>query len=297
MSHYLVMVICRKGAGDDVESLLAPYDENLEVAPYVRYTKAQLIAEEIERINAARRSHQAALAAESEEAYLELVRNSDERYFNNYSYAKNDIPEKILTVDVNDEEAVYGLLREEREDETFDEDGNRISTYNPNSKWDWYEIGGRWGGSLKLKDGGSTDEDYAGQIDWDKMSSLEPERKKRASEFWDEYVLQKLPTEMLDRTVEEVDKYLNDKFGFIFYKREYYLECYKDKEEYLRRLATWTTYAVLDEKGWHAPGEMGWFGCSNETPDAQRDWEENFRSRFIDTLDPEDVVTVVDCHI
>lgn len=45
MSHYMVMVICRKGAGDDVESLLAPYDENLEVAPYVRYTKAQLIAE------------------------------------------------------------------------------------------------------------------------------------------------------------------------------------------------------------------------------------------------------------
>lgn len=25
--------------------------------------------------------------------------------------------------------------------------------YNPASKWDWYEIGGRWAGTLKLKDG------------------------------------------------------------------------------------------------------------------------------------------------
>lgn len=180
---------------------------------------------------------------------------------------------------------------------SLDADGNYLSTYNPNSKWDWYEVGGRWGGSLKLKNGGTTDEDYAGQIDWDKMFSLEPEREKRASEFWDEYVLQKLPTEMQDRTVEEVNKYLNDKFGFILYRREYYLERYKDKEEYLRRQATWTTYAVLDEKGWHAPGEMGWFGCSSEDADQQRDWDENFRSRFIDTLDPEDQVVIVDCHI
>ena len=42
---------------------------------------------------------------------------------------------------------------------------------------------------------------------------------------------------------------------------------------------------------------MGWFGCSDETPEAQRDWDENFRSRFIDTLDPEDTVVIVDCHI
>ena len=27
------------------------------------------------------------------------------------------------------------------------------STYNPNSKWDWYVIGGRWGGLIQLKKG------------------------------------------------------------------------------------------------------------------------------------------------
>lgn len=30
--------------------------------------------------------------------------------------------------------------------EHFDEDGDPISTYNPDSKWDWYVIGGRWDG-------------------------------------------------------------------------------------------------------------------------------------------------------
>lgn len=28
---------------------------------------------------------------------------------------------------------------------------HEYSSYNPNSKWDWYELGGRWSGELKLK--------------------------------------------------------------------------------------------------------------------------------------------------
>ena len=291
MSHYTVMAIIRKGSDSDLESMLAPYDENMEVAPYIRHTKADLIAQK--REEAAHVAHDIPLAeAHSEEEYRKL---EDVRY--RYEYVLSDEGRACAALVGASDDEVFEAVKKDYEEDRLDEDGNYISTYNPDSKWDWYEVGGRWSGSLKLKDGGSTDEDYAGQIDWDKMFSLAPEREKRASEFWDEYVLQKLPTEMQDRTVEEVDKYLNDKFGFIFFKREYYLERYRDKEEYLRRLATWTTYAVLDEKGWHAPGEMGWFGCSDETPEAQRDWDENFRSRFIDTLDPEDTVVIVDCHI
>lgn len=294
MSHYAVMVICRKGTGDDVESLLAPYDENLEVAPYVRKTKAQLIAEEIENILTARRSHQAALAAESEEAYLKLAEASDEPCYRNYAYAKNDVPEKLLTVDIDDEEAVYKLLREEWTDDIFDEDGGLISTYNPNSKWDWYEIGGRWDDSLKLKEGGKTNEDYASEIDWDAMYSLSKEDEEHYGRFWDEYVLRKLPEGVSE---ENAADYLAKEFGFVLYAPKYFLDTYGTKENYLRRMGFWTTYAVLDDKGWHAAGKMGWFGVHSETADEYRNWSENFRARFIDTLDPEDVVTIVDCHI
>ena len=36
-----------------------------------------------------------------------------------------------------------------------DDDGvwREYSTYNPDSKWDWYEVGGRWAGTLELKEG------------------------------------------------------------------------------------------------------------------------------------------------
>lgn len=36
---------------------------------------------------------------------------------------------------------------------TLDAEGNVLSTYNPKSKWDWWEVGGRWDGYLTLKDG------------------------------------------------------------------------------------------------------------------------------------------------
>jgi hypothetical protein len=27
------------------------------------------------------------------------------------------------------------------------------STYNPNAEWDWYQVGGRWAGRIKVKEG------------------------------------------------------------------------------------------------------------------------------------------------
>ena len=34
-----------------------------------------------------------------------------------------------------------------------DAEGNLLSTYNPNSRWDWYTVGGRFPGRLKAKSG------------------------------------------------------------------------------------------------------------------------------------------------
>ena len=40
-----------------------------------------------------------------------------------------------------------------------DKDGiwREYSTSNPNMKWDWYEVGGRWAGQLQIKDGVETE--------------------------------------------------------------------------------------------------------------------------------------------
>ena len=68
----------------------------------------------------------------------------------------------------NDLEYYYEGL----EVEPYEDDGQMI-TYNPNSKWDWYSIGGRWGGFLPLKELDSegnhltTNEALVEEIDWE----------------------------------------------------------------------------------------------------------------------------------
>jgi hypothetical protein len=44
----------------------------------------------------------------------------------------------------------------------------QLSTYNPKSKWDWYEVGGRWDGGLVTTSGENTNEAVCGEIDWKK---------------------------------------------------------------------------------------------------------------------------------
>lgn len=42
---------------------------------------------------------------------------------------------------------------ENLEVEPYKNDDGEMTTYNPNSKWDWYQVGGRWTGFFKKKKG------------------------------------------------------------------------------------------------------------------------------------------------
>ena len=52
---------------------------------------------------------------------------------------------------MSDEDFYHHEIVPYLKDGVVDKDGNIISTYNPDSKWDWYEIGGRWSGMLLIK--------------------------------------------------------------------------------------------------------------------------------------------------
>lgn len=41
--------------------------------------------------------------------------------------------------------------------------------YNPNAKWDWYQVGGRWANCLPLKDGTNTDTTIWKDVDINKL--------------------------------------------------------------------------------------------------------------------------------
>lgn len=202
--------------GRTVEELLAPYDENIVYAPYVLYTREQAIAKIRKEIEDYKNGPYTEYVS-SPKKYEESHPNAE-----HINYLKNKFPKKLEWTDDECYEDMKGR---------FDEDmiklnGDLLSTYNPNSKWDWYTIGGRWNNYLKTLSGETTNEDYASEIDW------------------------------------------KDIIPFAF---------------------------VTPIGEWHERGEMGWWACVSNGKNIE-DWKSEFKE-FLDNLDEDTIVTVVDCHI
>lgn len=120
MSHFTVAVIT--DSIDKLDKMLAIYDENIEIEPYIDQTKEELIKEGKER--------KERILKQKEEG--QELDKWDLKYLNAQT----------------DEELYQAVIYD---DEQYDENGNHLTTYNPNSKWDWYEIGGRWHNTLLTK--------------------------------------------------------------------------------------------------------------------------------------------------
>ena len=138
MSHFCVYVFHDKNTS--VSQLLAPYDENIELAPYVLYTKEQAIA----KVRSDMEKYRDSIYKE----YLADPIKYKEKWGNNknhINYIENEFP-KILNW--TDEECYEEIAKWKREDGLVAEDGSILSKYNPKSKWDWYQIGGRWSNSV-----------------------------------------------------------------------------------------------------------------------------------------------------
>ena len=131
MSHFSVAVFTDENT--TVEDLLESFDENLEVEKYVRTTKKELIQEGKERIRYLKKIYK---------MYKKDKRKYRREHFNNIQHLKfiKTVPSMAKW---NDEKIYKYEIRFYKEDE-ITEDGGIYSTYNPKSKWDWYEIGGRW---------------------------------------------------------------------------------------------------------------------------------------------------------
>jgi hypothetical protein len=98
MSHYTVLVVTKDG---DYESALAPFDERIEVEPYVRETKEELIEKEKERFkNYLKRAWKGEDVSSFEECHPDsLDWNDDKAILNNwFKQTKTDNSEKITSV-------------------------------------------------------------------------------------------------------------------------------------------------------------------------------------------------------
>lgn len=167
----------------------------------------------------------------------------------------------------------YGFIR--------DEEGVWGYMSNPNAKWDWYQVGGRWDCFFRTKDGRDTNEAFAKDLDL----SPDPEAYRRALRFW-EVVVEGSP-------LHEDE---NEQDFFAIYKPSYYIEQYGDKEHYAQTLSSQAPWAFVTADGdWFEAGQMGWWCVNNATQETRSTFDDAYRQYVADH--PDLVVTAVDCHI
>ena len=147
MSHFVGLCF-----GDNWEDYLENYYEGLEVEAYVAYTKEEAI-DEVKKMR-----------AYNYERAVEMLQKPDlnSKQIEHYQNII-DLGLFISYEDAWKEAKDWGY--------EVDEDENLLSTYNPDSRWDWYSIGGRWNGFLHYKDAEpgleETNEAYIHELDMD----------------------------------------------------------------------------------------------------------------------------------
>lgn len=262
MSHFSVLVITKdKPSESMIDELLFPFDENRSVPLYVQATKEEMIKNKKEEILNAKKM------------YEEYLKNPAESNFN-VDYYKAKFEPFVEIAENDDEVALYLQAIEYLEEDDLNENGDRISTYNPDSKWDWYQIGGRF-------------------------SDVLPENCIQVKDFPvpDNTITEEKLKEMYP---EEYQRYIDTLSGkeLSFYNIKYLKSRYPTFKSYMQYELCPTTFAVIDISGeWHEAGTMGYFGMSSATPEDEINWEEHFYDRFIKDLPKDYWLTLVDCHI
>jgi hypothetical protein len=294
MSHFAVMVI-----GDDVEKQLAPYHEfectgiNDEYVQDVDITDEVIGDMEGDDLNGALSFHgleSRVIASEDE------VDRADAHM---YGYAV-----------VVDGQLVKAVRRT-----------------NQNARWDWYQVGGRWSGFLKLMGGGkghlgnkglmdSCANDGPGRADIARKCDIDfegmrDEAASRSRELWDKAATAHQgeawePWSSVGQRMNYSDEArafyrdqpavqaLHKAFDNPFHNIDDYLTPRDQFIQQARDRAT-VLYAVVKDGQWFAKGEMGWWGISSGDVD-QSEWNSKV-NELIDGLPDNTNITIVDCHI
>lgn len=304
MSHFTVLVITDDP--NNLEKLMAPYQENNMGDCPKEYLKFN----------------------DEEQYYLDgyetntnnMVKLADGTLIDRYDdrcYVETEprrktwqLPEGAEEVKVPVKE-IYASAQEYVEKEcdyqVDPETGKRGYWENPNRKWDWYQVGGRWSGMLLGKDGNRMDvaqikdaffieaqEGVSDPIE-DLIQAASGEEPQTIAGY-------KVPNELaatFNKIVADATKEWDDVMsGRGFYRPEYLTQRYGDLDGYIKSSLLFSTFAVITPDGkWHEKGEMGWFGMSSDTPEEAKQFEEGFYEGFIKPQPPENYLIVVDCHI
>lgn len=195
----------------------------------------------------------------------------------------------------------FAVFRENKDAELDETTGKRGYWYNPNARWDWYCVGGRWSGQLKLLPGRNGE--YGQEYNLDKDHQPAPNRcdiaRVRDCDFSPNEEAYRLALRAWEiavdgspMTEEEKKKYL------LLYKGEYYIQQYGTRERYAKLMSDFSTYAFITADGeWHETGRMGWWGVDDATKESRDAYMTAFEA-YLRTAKEQDLfITIVDCHI
>jgi hypothetical protein len=221
----------------------------------------------------------------------------------------------------------YGWVRVNDTGEVLDV----IDRTNPNAQWDWYELGGRWTGYFKLKEGAKgtqgepglmTDSAKDGYCDqllmrYIDLGGMRQEAREKAKEKFDkvsliiqeyglppkwEDVLKKYGEEHIQEARKEYHNSPSikalDKAHLLPWQDDIYeVYCDFDEEKYLQQEVSHVLvpFAVVKESKWYEKGEMGWWGMSRGEK-SPNEWNTEV-SKLLDGLSPDTLLSLFDCHI
>jgi len=307
MSHSTVLIV-----GKDPEKQLEPYWELDLSYEEIKEDPRAVFEDETETVKKEFEKYK--------EIYSTLEKHNE--YFANYLKDKTE-DEKVKEWEDGKKTTESIEAHCEGDGYTILEDG-RIGSYsNPNAKWDWYQLGGRWSGYLMLKDGTRADQAYKKDIDVDAMIKRgQDEASNRYDKMvevcgiipiiskWKTYYKKISETYTRDQAIDDYhnqagSKHFHnslkklrdtDKEGLRKEVTWYELDDYQcSKDEYIKRhkYQCFSTFAVLKDNKWYEKGEMGWFGIVSDEKD---DWNKSFVKIF-DSIDDDQLLSVYDLHI
>lgn len=279
--------------GEDAEDQLSPYDEGIEVDRY----------------------EVGVVSDEDKERMLKYYADKGKHYSSfDECYAENGL-------------SWDGGRCEKNENGEWIE----YSCYNPDSKWDWYVLGGRWSGAfIKLKSGRKgykgtpgvgnnpvgIDVARKGDIDFDLIrSQAAEEARANYREVSDkfEYGIPKLEHTWKDICSSRFDHLSWEERRNLYHNQpsmmiwrdafkenawRYDIDEYQcSEEEYVKRavLLAFCPYAIVKDGEWYAKGEMGWWGMSNDHMDRET-WAHKV-NELVDSLSDDTLISFYDCHI
>lgn len=210
--------------------------------------------------------------------------------------APKDIPVKDKYKNVDDFAENYSGYKK-------NENGRYGYYSNENAKWDWFSLGGRFNGYLKLKHGATgkvgepglqTDpvkEGYAdsarnGDIEFEGMMQ---EQFERASKTYDEF------EELLKSDPEKAKNSAYFEFGVNNTSEDFDHWKPQSREEYLYDHASVSAFAVIKDGKFYEKGKMGWWGIVHNEKDG-KDWNEELKKLIADLPD-DTLISIYDLHI